>query len=397
MSSAKLLRNPDWRRLWIGNAVSSFGTRATAYAYPFVALALTGRPGDAALVGGASLAGNVVGLLPAGNIVDRFGGRRVLIATATVQALISLAVFLTVAGSAATLPLLAVGACLQGLLGAGPGPSTASIIKEVVFKEDLATARSLNEARSQAASVCGPPIGGGLIGLGLGLPFAFDALSYAVQGYLSKQVRAGYVGGNHGNPLRAFADGWRFTFGNRPLRAVVVYLFFSNCGEIYLLSVITYGLAAHGESSARISLIPSAVAVASIVFAFLTPRILKRFRAGHAMLAAGTVCAAGPALLLAGHGVPWAASVLALSLGVQPVISSVVFAYQAGVTPQEMQGRVGSALVFCSLLATPLGAWAAGLTLSHLTGTTGIAIGVAAMGIAWLPLVGNRHLRSIDL
>ena len=396
-TTSGLLRNPDWRRLWVGNAVSSFGTKATAYAYPFVALTLTGKPSDAAMVGGASLAGNVVGLLPAGSVVDRLGGRRVLVATAIVQALISTAVFLCIARSVAALPLLVAGACLQGFLGAGPGPSTASIIKEVVPREELTTARSLNEARSQAASVCSPPIGGYLLSLGLGLPFAFDAMSYAVQGYMSKKVRAGYSGTSRGNPLTALTEGWKFIFDNRALRVVVVYLFLSNCGELYLLSFITYGLAAHGASSARISIIPSAVAVASITLAVLTPRILKRFRAGYAVVAAGAICAAGPALLLAGHGTLWAAAVMALSLGVQPIISSVIFAYQADVTPQEMQGRVGSALVFCALLATPVGAWAAGFSLSRLTSTAGTLTGVAVMAIAWLPLVANHHLRSINL
>lgn len=397
MSNLALMRNPDWRRLWVGNAVSSFGTKATAYAYPFVALALTGKPSDAAMVGGANLAGNVVGLLPAGSVVDRLGGRRVLISTAAVQTLISVLVFISIADSAATLSILAAGACLQGFLGAGPGPSTASIIKEVVPREELTTARSLNEARSQAAAVCSPSIGGYLLGFGLSLPFAFDAASYAVQGFLSKKVRAGYRGDNRAHPLRALAEGWKFIFDNQALRIVVVYLFLSNCGEVYLLSVITYGLAARGESSAHISLIPSAIAVASILVAILTPRILRRARAGRAMLAAGTVCAAGPALLLTSNGLLWTAGVMALSLGLQPIISSVVFAYQADATPQQMQGRVGSALVFCALLATPLGAWAAGFTLSRLAGSDAITIGVATMALAWLPLVWNRHLRGLAL
>lgn len=397
MSNISLLRNSDWRHLWVANAVSSFGTKATAYAYPFVALALTGKPSDAAMVGGANLAGNVAGLLPAGSVVDRLGGRRVLIATATVQTLVSMLVFISIADSAATLSMLAAGACLQGFLGAGPGPSTASIIKEVVPREELTTARSLNEARSQAAAVCSPSIGGYLLGFGLSLPFAFDAASYAVQGYLSGKVRAGYRGDSRAHPLRALADGWKFIFHNSALRIVVIYLFLSNCGEVYLLSVITYGLAARGESSARISLIPSAIAVASIALAILTPRILRHVRAGHAMVAAGTICAATPALLLSSNSLPWIAGVMALSLGVQPIISSVVFAYQADATPQEMQGRVASALVFCALLATPLGAWTAGFTLSRLSHTGGIAIGIAAMALAWLPLVWNRHLRNIAL
>ena len=70
-----------FRRYWIGEALSTFGTRTGQIAYPLLALELTGSPAKARLLAFGRSAAWFVLSLPVGAIVDRVDRRRLMIAT----------------------------------------------------------------------------------------------------------------------------------------------------------------------------------------------------------------------------------------------------------------------------------------------------------------------------
>ena len=75
-----LWRNRDFQLLWIGQAASALGSRASTIAYPLLVLALTGSPADAGIVGFAATIPYLVLQLPAGVLVDRVDRRRAMLA-----------------------------------------------------------------------------------------------------------------------------------------------------------------------------------------------------------------------------------------------------------------------------------------------------------------------------
>src|SRR2546428_756881 len=75
---APLSRNRDFVLLWTGQAVSVFGTRVAAIAYPLLVLSLTGSAAKVGLVSFANWIPAVLFGLPAGALVDRWDRKRVM-------------------------------------------------------------------------------------------------------------------------------------------------------------------------------------------------------------------------------------------------------------------------------------------------------------------------------
>ncbi len=119
-------------------------------------------------------------LLPAGVLADRID-RRLLMRTASGAGVV-LYTSLAVAGALGvlTVPHLAVVALLTGVAGGIAAPAEISAIRSVVRPEELSTALSQSQARQHIATLVGGPLGGILYAVTRWLPFAFDAVSFAV-------------------------------------------------------------------------------------------------------------------------------------------------------------------------------------------------------------------------
>ncbi len=80
MSSVPLRRNREFRLLWSGQAISQLGSQISLVAYPLLALAVTGSPAKAGLVGFALNVPIAVLALPAGMLADRVNRRHLMVA-----------------------------------------------------------------------------------------------------------------------------------------------------------------------------------------------------------------------------------------------------------------------------------------------------------------------------
>src|SRR5439155_6938134 len=78
-SSSRLITNPDFLRLWLGQVASALGTGVSLIATPLLVLALTNSPAQAGLVAAGRSAPHIVLGLPVGALVDRWNRRTVLI------------------------------------------------------------------------------------------------------------------------------------------------------------------------------------------------------------------------------------------------------------------------------------------------------------------------------
>nr|BFE82900.1 hypothetical protein GCM10020093_055010 [Planobispora longispora] len=173
-----LRKNIRFQLLWLGSAVSQLGSELTRLAMPLLVLALTGSPGLAGVVAGVRTVAFLLTQMPAGVWVDRWDRRRTLLAAQGLQAAVSaLLAALVLAGRAQAWHFVAL-AAFDGLCAAFTGPARDTAIRGIVPVGQLHTAYAQEEARTHAAGLIGPPLGGLLYGLGRAVPFVVDALTF---------------------------------------------------------------------------------------------------------------------------------------------------------------------------------------------------------------------------
>lgn len=173
-----LRKNTRFQLLWAGSAVSELGSELTRLAMPLLVLALTGSPGLAGIVAGARTVAFVAVQMPAGVWVDRWDRRRTLITAQGLQAVVSaLLTALIITGHVQVWQFVTL-AVLDGLCVAFIGPVQETAIRGIVPSGQLHSAYAQEEARTHAAGLVGPPLGGLLYGLGRAVPFVVDTITF---------------------------------------------------------------------------------------------------------------------------------------------------------------------------------------------------------------------------
>ncbi len=183
-SSLRTSRN--FRLYLSGQFVSAVGTWMNFTASSWLVLSLTGS-GTALGVNAALSFGPVLVLGPWGGVLaDRFDKRRILTATQSCFAVVSLslaALVFTGGISAASMPgalWLVYGLSLAaGIITAIDNPARQSFYVEMVGEETLTNAVSLNSAAFTGARIVGPAVAGLLIAfVGTAVCFLIDGVSY---------------------------------------------------------------------------------------------------------------------------------------------------------------------------------------------------------------------------
>ena len=215
----------DFRRLWIGETVSQFGSSVSMLALPLVAiLVLHATTFEVALLSMfESIAFLLVGL-PAGAWVDRMRFRVVLIVNDLVRFAAIGSLPLAQALGALTIGQLYVVALIVSVSTVFFDVAYQSYLPELVAREALVEGNAKLQASESVAQVAAPAIGGVLI-QALTAPYALlvDAVSFlwsaswvgAIQARVPKPERKPdrHLG-------REIAEGVRFVVGNRMLRSI---------------------------------------------------------------------------------------------------------------------------------------------------------------------------------
>ena len=280
----ELAKNRDFTILWTGQTVSDLGSNVSMFVFPLVAYALSGSALWAAVVEAAFLLGMCGALLPAGVLADRVD-RRLLMRTASGAGVVLYA-SLAVAGALGvlTIPHLAVVALLTGIAGGIAAPAEISAIRSVVSPDELSTALSQSQARQHIAALVGGPLGGILLAITRWLPFAFDAVSYAVYwvvlGRLRTDLAAPHREGPPRKPHHDVAEGIRFILRWPYFRATAVWGALANLLVNAMFFVAILRMVQDGVSPAVIGLVSTAAGVGGILGAIAAPWIIERMPTG---------------------------------------------------------------------------------------------------------------------
>jgi MFS family permease len=225
----RALRYPNYRLFFGGQIVSLVGTWITTTATSWLVYRLTG---SAVLLGVVGFAGQFPAFLAgpfAGIFVDRWDRHRLLLGTQTVSMLQSFALAALTLGGRITIRQIILLSIVQGIVNAFDMPGRQAFLVQLIEnKADLGNAIALNSSMVNAARLLGPSIAGIVIAAsGEGVCFLIDGISYVavIVALLSMRLaRVEQTTRPRSGALQQFQEGFRYAFGFRPVRSIILLL-----------------------------------------------------------------------------------------------------------------------------------------------------------------------------
>jgi predicted MFS family arabinose efflux permease len=385
-----------------GQSISSLGTAMSSFVFTLLAVAITGSPVQAGLVGTAGALGGLLTSLPAGALVDRVNRRTVLVTCGLVGTVLYGSV--AVAGwlDQLTIAHLIVVAFGSGAANSFFMPAQNAALRKIVEPEDLGTAMAANEGRQHVAGLLGAPLGGALYSLGRVLPIAFDAVSYLFMTVMLWTIRRPIPapppdGEKHEPMLRAIRTGLKWVIHQPAIRVLAMSATLVNFAAQGTLLVLVVNLQRRGVHASTIGLLETGIGIGGVLGAIAAPRVLRRFRTGTvgivaawaiALAFSATAFTVRPAILIV---------LLAGAIFLVPAFNSGLFGYQVMITPDGMQGRAQSAIGFLANATTPVAPALGGILLAQTGARTALLVfgGIIAVSATMLSLSGS--IRAIPL
>ena len=170
------LKVRNYRLYFIGQGFSHAGNWMQVVGLGWLVLQLTGSGTMLGIVGAFRFAPMLLGGPFAGIIVDRFDKRRILYVTQSSFAIVSLTLAFLVYTDLIQVWMLFVSAVLFGLIDVIDSPTRQTFVHEMVGRDNLRNAVTLNSTEANLARAIGPMIAGTLIAT-VGIAFCFLANS----------------------------------------------------------------------------------------------------------------------------------------------------------------------------------------------------------------------------
>ncbi len=394
--AAAALSHRDFRRFWFGALVSNTGGWMQNAAVPVVAFGLAGSPGDVGITGFFQYVPFMVMGLVGGALADRYPRRRLLIATQVAQSAFALALFALVATDSATTLSLSAVAFGAGLAGGLNVPIWQSFVTELVPRDTLLNAVTLNSAQFNAARALGPFLAGVVIAAwGAAAAFALNAASYLVVIGVLTVIRGT-------SDQRVVAAGQRFVTrvraGARHLRAsppivacCVAIIAVAGLGSPLFSYLPVIGENELGVTGARLGLLFGAAGAGSVLFTPLLLTVAPRIR--RALLLAGSMSLYGVSVVATGLAPTYPLVLVALLAfgGAYLAIASTINTTIQLVVDEDLRGVVIALYIGCLTGALPVGIFCWGLAADRVgIRATTVGAGVALL-LATAVLVVTRR------
>lgn len=379
-------------------AISWFGDAVWTVALAWTAVH-TLSPAMAGVVLGAETLPQAVFVLLGGVIADRWDTRRVLVTGRLVQGAVLLGGAAMWAAGERGAPLLVTMGVLLGTATGLTLPAAATLARQLVRGDDLATVSGWNQIGGRVARLLGAPAGGvAVAAVGPAGAMLANAVTFVgIAAVLAVVVRPRYRMPRvpHASWTASLRDGAAYLRADESARLLVLGLAALN---VFVSPVIALGVALRvsgsGWGPAWLGVAEAAFAVGAIAGSVLGIRwrVGHPARAGFAVLVGQGVCIAGT-----GVGSRVVLLVSMLLIGVAAGAASVWLAgtYQRTVAPSHL-GRVSSVSSLGDMALVPFaipafGALAAGTSVLTAAGAYGAAMSVLCLWFATRPGIARLH------
>jgi MFS family permease len=186
----RVLRNRDYRLLWLANTTSTLGDRIVTVALALFVVEETGSATDLGLVLMAYLLPLIAFLLLGGVLADRLPRHLVVVVTDLVRfALHALLALLIVTGEVRIWHVAVIGV-LFGTAEAFYRPAASALLPQTVAEDEIQEAQALVSTSECVAVFLGPALATLLVlGIGPAVAFGLDAATFLVSAALLVRVR----------------------------------------------------------------------------------------------------------------------------------------------------------------------------------------------------------------
>lgn len=396
------LRQPEFRDLWIANFLSNLGTIMHSAAAAWLMTTLTTSPLLIGLVQtAASLPAFLFGMA-GGALTDLVNRRRLLVfAQLWMMAMAALMAVMAWNGHLRPWQLLT----LLLLLGMGSAihlPGWQTLLQDLVTREKVAAAVSLNSISFNLARSIGPAIGGFLVAtIGAASVFALNAFSFVAVLAGLWRVPAHLVPTPKEKAtlravLNSLKEGWRFLCASPLLGGILLrcaFFMLTGSGVWALLPVIARDHLGTGASGYGFLL--SAFGVGSVIGALFIPALRRRFPIDR-MVAVALLIFAG-CVVVVGQG---RTTTVVASAMLIAGLSWIVVAVNHNVSvqmcsPDWVRGRTISFYLLTFQGSLAIGSWISGWVADRFGVNTsvtlsGILCGCGVLLIRWFPLVSGE-------
>ena len=380
-SNIRRIFNGDFTKLWIGQLISNFGDNF--FYMGLMATILYILELDAKYLGFLMVMIAIPTLLfgpIAGSYVDRWNRKHVMAVADILRGLIVLSLVFYhelwyIYGS--VFMLATVSRFFY--------PAQSAIIPDIVDEDVLMSANSFSQTTYMLASILGPAIGAGLIGIfGVQSVFFFDGISFFISSIFIMSMAFSGIVERKDSTMAVWSEtieGIKFSFRHPVIKGVMVYvfmliLFFGGFGPIYMVfirDVLHMGLFQMG-------VLEGLQGVGALI-ASITIGIVGSVFSKKSMVFGANMTLAGMVMLLVLFPYPWVAFQTLAFFGVSMVFfNTPITTLLQESAPDEMRGRVfgafGAIMQIASLTSTGVETMAA-----DIIGVSKVMLSVAVMGL----------------
>ena len=393
-------RQPGFLPFLISRVLAMFAVQILAVVVAWQVYDLTRDPLSLAYVGLAQFIPMLVLLMPAGDLIDRYDRKRILVLSWALEALCAAALlWLSLSGGA-------VGGfygvlVLYGCARAFTGPALSSLLPQIVPRERLAAAIAANSMIVRGSTIAGPVFGGALFALGGGgLTYAACLAFFLVGMLLLRWVPVRYA-----EKMQALeATAWqRFTAGihfirSRPiiLGTISLDLFAVLLGGVVALLPI-YAQEVLEVGPTGLGALRSAMAIGEVGVGFyLSARPFNRHVGMTMFLAVALFGVAN--LVFALSGWFWLSFLALLVAGGADMVSMYIRSSLIQFsTPDAMRGRVNAVNMLFIGSSNELGEFRAGTSAAWFGAVPAAVIGgLCTLGVTGGWMLAFRSLRQVD-
>jgi len=386
------LRFRDFRLLFVGRVITSFGDQMLSFAIGWELWLRTGSELALGLVGLVQVVPIIVFSLPAGHVADQYNRKRIVLITQVLLAICSLGLA-WLSWKEGPLPLIYLCLFGIGLARAFNTPATSTLLPQTVPENVFTSAATWSSSAWQFASIIGPAVAGLLAAAlqSVTLIYVFDAIAGFTFLVLVILIQGRQLAlSRKATTLESLAEGWQFMRDTKVILAAITLDMFAVLfgGAVTLLPVYATDILKVG--AVGFGVMRAAPSIGALIMAVLLAHLPDFQHAGRTLLLA--VAGFGIATIVFGLSTSFVLSVAMLALlgsldNISVVIRSSLLLVR---TPDEMRGRTSAVNSIFISASNELGGFESGLTaslfgpvLSVVAGGTGTLLVVLSIARVW--------------
>ena len=378
----------NYFRLFWASIISNLGDGIGLIAYPWLASAVTRNPLLISLVVVVQRLPWLLFSLPVGVVTDRYDRKRLMVASNTIRAIVTVGIATIVMARQDALPapdivsdaatvistdatlylLILVATLLLGIAEVLYDNSAQTFLPSIVHVDNLEKANGrMWSGELVANTFAGPPLAALLIAVSFALPFYADAVTFAVSALLiafikpARRIRSDVAVAGGATASRSWrtelTDGFRWLWSHQLLRTLAIALGLLNLiSTISTATFVLYGQEVLDTSPTEFAVLGTGAAVGGIVGGWTASNVATRIGAGPSLML--TFVGGGILSILIGL-MTWWPTVWLLMIAfmfVSTLWNVITVSFRQSVIPDHLLGRVNSVYRFFGWGMMPIGA-----------------------------------------